>query len=39
MGVFWGETEKFRLESDRVILGIRRFHWAKVKMSFSDLKK
>jgi hypothetical protein len=39
MGVFRGETKKFRLESDRVDPRIRCFPWAKIKISCSDLKK
>jgi len=38
MAVIRGETEKFRLESDRVDPRIRCFPWAKVKISFSDVK-
>jgi hypothetical protein len=39
MGVLRGESEKFRLESDGVPPKIRSFPWAKIKISFSDLKK
>jgi len=39
MGVVGTMNEKLRLESDRVTPRIRCFLWARVKISFSDLKK